>query len=144
MNKITIEEINGKEFTIVRKPYNAEWVKDELEIGCVVLEKKGNQDGKQGWIYMYSIHQLDDLYYQDIIKDVESVIVAVLPALPRHPKPEDAPLLYKYMSEGLMPVFDGKKPACDYLTTRSIEGIWMLTITHATHNNELIKIAIKE
>lgn len=33
----------------------------------------------------------------------EYVIAYALPALPRHPKPEHAPLLYRYMAEGLHP-----------------------------------------
>lgn len=78
--QVTIEEINGKPYTVVW--YN------------------GSPD--EGWeeFYFFSTK-----YGYQIIPDGfgDSISIATaLPPLPLNPKPEDAGLLYRYWSEGLV------------------------------------------
>ncbi len=39
---ITIEEINGKKCSVVRKPFDAEWVREQLAIGMPVVVEAPN------------------------------------------------------------------------------------------------------
>lgn len=75
-------------------------------------------------------------------------IATALPPLPRNPKPEDAPLLYAYMAEGLT-VY------CDCPVERGLDiSIVLATlctfihgdfeITHATLGGERVEIAITD
>ena len=102
--KVSIEEINGKKCTFIRRPFDEEWVKQQLgmELGVAVewrqpyespiiatlITRNGARDG----YYSTAFHE----WHKS-----EMELITILPPLPRHPKPEDAKLLYRYMSEGL-------------------------------------------
>lgn len=77
--KTSMETINGKLFTIVWHGDNSG--KSTLGRRIVALS---------GGVFA-------------VFKDADCLdhIATALPALPRHPKPEDAKLLYRYMSEGI-------------------------------------------
>ena len=74
-------------------------------------------------------------------------VVTILPALPRHPKPEHAPLLYRYMAEGLE-VCGGNYGYVERYSynldglLRAIHGHVDTEITHAIYNGERVEIAI--
>lgn len=111
--KTTIEEINGKLCTVVRKPFDAEWVKSQLDIGIPVLMDSPkhlphrhvitayNEDEFQSSVsseYGYEFNSARDSWNKE--SDCRNVLI-ILPALPRNPKPEDARMLYRYMAEGI-------------------------------------------
>lgn len=78
-------------------------------------------------------------------------IATALPALPRHPKPEDAPLLYRYMAEGVEPILVSNHPVLKgrelfwekYLREGWEDSQHNGEITHATHNGERVEVAIE-
>ena len=78
--KVTIENINGAAHTVV---LHSEGQKD-----AVLLQCKG--------IYGY----YENYYHKCGAKSLRHIATA-LPALPKHPKPQDARLLYRYMAEGI-------------------------------------------
>lgn len=110
--KTHIETINGKECTVIKKPFDAEWVKGKLTIKqCVQLGYKYHSN------IFYAISYKDD--YFEGIKDGQafshSVLasnfehtITILPALPKYPAAQDAGLLYQYASEGLFAVINYK------------------------------------
>lgn len=79
--KTTIENINGADYTVVWHdvhPTDSHSFADSLI--WVKLQ--------MGWMASGTKH-----------------IATALPALPRHPKPEDAALLYRYMAEGIEVIY---------------------------------------
>ena len=79
--KTTIETINGKEYTVV-------WYGSKNKLPKPIQ-----------WFRMPNREQIL------LIKELDggcNVYATALPALPRHPKPEDTPLLHRYAAEGLM------------------------------------------
>lgn len=161
MASVTIENINGEMMTVIRKPFDAEWVRGQLDIGeSVIAESKTGIK----WIVLYyseqygkwaSVRQRGDDIRQ--IKPSHMVsVVKNLKALPRKPKPEDAALLYRYMAEGIEPrgnYYDtraGKKrenhSAFSFMTYMYNCNDSHREITHAidTKTGERVEIAIKE
>lgn len=69
-------------------------------------------------------------------------VATALPALPRHPKPEDAPLLYLYMAEGIIPIWHREYNDPEVVAFRLYEKD--VEIDYATHNGEQVEIAIRE
>lgn len=65
--------------------------------------------------------------------DIEYV---ALPALPRNPRPEDAPLLHMYAAHGLVVQMTGAISAYPFGISHNSE------ITHCTHNGERVEVAI--
>lgn len=129
MTKVSIEEINGKQCTVIRKPFDAEWVKEQLGMGNYVRVETFNME----WERVVS---------QDFITNTNlKYILTILPAIPKHPKPEDAPLLYRYMAEGIIPMYKIHIAAECFLPV-SQHCIGKVTITHATHKGERVEIAI--
>lgn len=140
MTKVSIEEINGKQCTVIRKPFDAEWVKEQLSMGNYVRVETFNME----WERVVS---------QDFITNTNlKYILTILPALPKHPKPEDAPLLHRYMAEGLeicgisVHSWDGgKRKLKENSNSRILRNFFDNTldkITHATHKGERVEIAI--
>lgn len=92
--------------------------------------------------------------------EVDSVMFAThLPALPRNPKLEDAPLLYRYMGEGIDIYFEayGHGEVWSERMVGAYENGELCLqggsethlskdakISHATYNGEQVNIAIKE
>lgn len=131
MNKITIEEIQGKKYTVVWHANMSEnYMRSELtwlplKNGCLINYPWG----------------------------AATHIATALPALPRHPKPEHASLLYRYMAEGMQ--IKGRFYTrdndweVDFMTAHPESVIWQedgckSEITHATHNGERVEIAITD
>lgn len=86
----TIETIGGKLCTVIRKPFDADWVREQLSMGIPVVGEL-----PRGERIPFYILDIDQEFYD------YPFVVTILPALPRHPKPEDAPLLYRYAAEGI-------------------------------------------
>lgn len=82
--KTSIEQINGQPYTVV---WHTKIVRNTAQITdpdwCLLMD---NHSGD------WTIYEANDY----------SHIATALPALPKHPKTEDAPLLYRYMAEGVM------------------------------------------
>jgi len=72
-------------------------------------------------------------------------IATALPALPRHPKREDAGLLYRYMAEGMRIYMQSKYNTDGWIfavaESHIMEGL--TEITHATFNGCRVEIAIE-
>lgn len=130
MSKITVETIQGKPYTVVWR---------EPEIYPCDADDTGWIDGVSN----------GELFGQDAYADDYIAIATALPALPRHPKPEDAPLLYRYMAEGIVPMATEEDfhNGCDLSNLAFIDS-WRtgkgMKITHATHNGERVEIAITD
>lgn len=112
----SIETINGKLCTVIKRKFDVEKVRESLAIGVpvvawhrfwkkpvVIVNCYADRDGivfYQGWFNESQTFALRDMVFSNTL--------TILPALPKHPKPEDAPLLYRYASEGLYARIDGK------------------------------------
>lgn len=130
--KTTIEEINGEPMTVV---WNSEACANSISQGF----KK---------CHLSEIIIAEGAQYMVV---GSGVFATALPALPRHPKPEDAPLLYRYMAEGIVPMIkhglheDDYNPVTLYTDP---EGNFcnklMREITHATHNGERVEVVIND
>lgn len=165
--KITKETINGAEFTVVRKPFDAEWVRGQLKMGIPIIAETIDECGKSGRKARGS-HILHDFTNCDewfrgsyMAGDASSFshTLTILPALPRNPKPSDAALLYRYMVEDLIPFGDIKVPCAAFgesngryqrisvevSTVGRIDNS-MPTLTHAidSQTGERVEIAITE
>lgn len=124
--KITIETIKGRKCTVIwhvpREPDGIDWPK-KLRVGYVI---RHNQTSEH--------------------------VATVLPALPRHPKPEHAPLLYRYMAEGIEPMGESVEmqgnivrfPAEHPIHCTVMIGLGCGKITHAIFNGERVEIAIED
>ena len=160
--QVTIETINNKQCTVIRKPFDAEWVKEQLNMGIfpsVDLKCSKPLTGsvlcyKDSYFTYYDPQWNEIISFEKEMLELYSVIT-ILPPLPRNPTPEDAPLLYRYMAEGLEPhasvvVNPRKYSGIEHSAGHGIINRMRLyrdttfQITHATHNGERIEIAIKE
>lgn len=118
--QVSTETINGELMTVIRKPFDAEWVNQQLSIGvpvtCEFPKTEGTcyQDGRVIIVscdgsdeYKYITWQTDwdtdDAYCTD--RMLESYIITTLPPLPRNPTADDAWLLHLYASHGLYAAF---------------------------------------
>lgn len=119
--KTTIETINGKKYTVV-------WHDGALS----GFFSNGVVTDPLGCKYAYN-HQLE-------------VSATGLPALPRHPNPEDAPLLYRYASEGLFPAgtMGGRFNDCAAIAYL-VGGNALPEMTHAIDKDgNKVEVAIEE
>jgi hypothetical protein len=97
-------------------------------------------------------------------------IATALPPLPRYPKPSDAALLYRYVAEGITPVFKWRLGSGFFVGVSSVNiagsknsPVWLVEtpryvtrllaecpnaegweITHALHNGQRVDVAITE
>lgn len=108
--KTTIETISGKLCTVIRRDFDAEKVRESLAMGVpVVAETKAKNRYLlkcfAGGEYASSMqNKVVGGFCIDGVSMSEphfAHTITLLPALPRHPKPEDAALLYRYLAEGL-------------------------------------------
>jgi len=159
--KVTIENNN----TVIRREFDAEWVKGELAMGNYVkaeynsFEDKTERcvihyytDNSYKGMHPYKVrhHGDDDGFNEGIFTDT----LTILPPLPKYPKPEDAPLLYRYMAEGIIPVLhharNGKSLSFftwkvgNDLDCYGMEGVDHLLLDHATHNGERVEVALEK
>lgn len=94
MMKTSIETIGGRLCTVIRKPFDAEWVKSQLDIKSIItvsthaglwplLSYEYNEHGEM-YEYLTSNGISHDYIYEHSIIDV----VTILPAIPLHPTPQ--------------------------------------------------------
>lgn len=148
--QVSIEEINGKQRTVIRKDFDPEWVKEQLSMGnTVIAECRGNRGE-----LTYALRLENMIIFTGTMKDTRiswcgsliEYIITILPPLPKHPKPEDACRLYEYMAEGLDIFVKGdfddvsRGNILMLLAYGVLEG---KEIIHAAHNGERVEIAIK-
>lgn len=129
----SVETINGKLCTIIRRPFDAEWVREQLAMGIPVVAwhrfwKKPvslvncytSNDGEvfyQGWFNQYETFSLLGMVFTDTI--------TILLALPRRLTPEHAPLLYRYCSEGIFAYLKGNSYPFPKWSIRDESGIFV-------------------
>ena len=120
--KITVEEINGQMMTVIWHNGKPKGLldRDTDEFLC-----------RSGSLEFGRLH---------------THIATALPPLPRHPKTDDAPLLYRYMAEGIM--LRGK---CFDIFGETEDDVLIVPqmdseITHAidSETGERVDVAIKE
>lgn len=106
----SIETINGKLYTVIRKPFDADWVREQLAMGVPVLaELKPSRNGyvKRGALVYAGNNSfgIADWYDDEggalYVDHSYQYTLTILPALPRYPKIKDVDLLFRYASEGL-------------------------------------------
>jgi len=124
---ITIENINGQLMTVV-------W------------HRKVEPTWKTEW------YKLQDCYALLHVKNTTYHIATALPPLPRNPTPDDAQLLYRYLSEGIQLMGKPLVSPEDFFNDDSDISYshWPLVeilkaptqITHATYNGQRVEIAI--
>jgi len=144
--KTTIETINGKLCTVIRKPFDAEWVRGQIEM------EENPTFILKGCFYKFShyttydsrvvYHAFNEVSGWSAVDLKEAVICKYLPALPKNPKSKDELLIFRYYSEGLEPVLTDKGENYSYLWVRPNKA----EITHAIHaeTGERVEIAIEE
>ena len=111
--QVTIEEINGNKCTVIRKPFDQKWVKEQLDMGIPVLAD-GTEIYGDNSLCLYAMAEShnrngDRIVYnfyaatEELKRNADTFVstVTILPALPRYPRPEDRLLLYRYMAEGV-------------------------------------------
>lgn len=111
--KTEIITINDKQYTRIYKPINFTWLDNQIQMGNPVVLQYRNRNTTQ-WVIEPCIGRYEHCYIcyeqggDECWLDAEEIMytITTLPALPRYPKAEDAALLYRYMSEGLMPMSD--------------------------------------
>jgi len=144
---ITIETINGREYTVIRKPFNAEWVREQLAIGNAVTCSYRGKPSRTLVVYNEWMDGLNHSQWKviggtrDLGTDELEYVRVILPPLPRRPKPSDAPLLHLYLSMGIIPVFGEERLDCGIVKTYCNGANH---ITHALHNGERVDVAITD
>lgn len=157
--------------TVIRKPFDSEFVKEQLSMGVPVLVEEFEGHGKG----VKPLLHYKDEYFVGRNINAKSYRIAetltILPALPKHPKPEDLEMIYAYMAAGLNVHFNrydwgeekvthnhparvilnmlehGGNEICNATEARYIEGVteaWRFEITHATLNGERVEVAIED
>lgn len=159
--KTSIETINGQLCTVIRKPFCADYVREQLEMGVPVVCEYGLFDDSVVRHALFSELVLDAhiaLYGEAAMRHT----LTILPALPRNPTADDAPLLYRYASKGVLAqgycdesqecydeeadhVFKGEVGFLEMLDfmVRNQDSYWRFEITHATDTvGNIVDIAI--
>lgn len=160
--RVSIETIGGKLCTVIRRPFDTEWVREQLAMGVPVIAERislqrfllvrDDHEGKYKGIKADSPYG----YYSegrtiDIAPHIFEYTITILPALPRNPKPEHAALLYRYASESLnvrYEIMDADLRCADGLGIGDILnhlGCCPIEITHCldTQGNR-VEVAIEE
>jgi hypothetical protein len=142
--RVTAEEINGKKYTVIYPLGDIS--KHEIDDAVWVIDWRGVR---------VAINKTSE--------DNEYVIAYALPALPHHPKPEDADLLYRYLSEGIKPYLVSGARSGSFYALNPVNHDWLVSthwgddetdglgvcngisteITHATFRGQLVEIAIE-
>lgn len=165
--KISIEEVAGKKCTIIRRPFDAEWVREQLltqpaiiaeseDFRHVITDVMITRLGNERWRGHYAGEYIRDSWGTSYLKHT----VTILPALPRRPKPEDTKLLHRYAAEGLFASYECestvKTPLNERGTAHRVERVKHTEtfpnhridageITHcATGHGERVEVAITE
>lgn len=114
--KTTIEEINGEKFTVVihnEKLWSGYKTRKNQKMDFKLVENN-----------------------QGFSLNIAAITIAtILKPLPRHPKPDDARLLYRYMAEGIRPFAIAQTPKG--LPLGSWCGMGVLEAAEASRNMEI-------
>lgn len=109
--KTSVETIKGKLCTVIRKPFDLEGVREHFVYNdSLQLEIQHSKYDKDRNKYYLIPERQSALSFNEARKirsasDIVYIITA-LPALPRNPTPEDAPLFSVYESHGLFAIID--------------------------------------
>lgn len=114
--KVTIETINDKKCTVIRRPFDAEWVKGQLDMNNSFLVETHKTKGRWSilWDWECSIRDVFKTPKTRLFAEDIDYTITILPALREHPKPEDAKRLYRYMAEGFTLVTTDKEQICGW------------------------------
>jgi hypothetical protein len=126
---------DGTPYTEIQKPFDAEWVKEQLKMGMpVVAVSKRNEN-----LYLYEIAPskmthagkiIDSFYAASFgmprYEDDFNYTIANLPALPKHPENTDINLILQYWANGLIPHGDFKMLRVFYDEERNLlpKSLW--------------------
>lgn len=107
--KPTIETINGQLCTVVRKPFDAEYVKEQVSIGNTVRVEIFSRAFSICYVRgedFYGLDETGEPDYVEVIDLCDVQMVTTLPALPRRPENNEATirLLHAYRAAGLIPL----------------------------------------
>lgn len=140
----SVETIGNRLCTVIRKPFDPEWVREQLTMGMPVMVDLGNN------VYdaIYGIKDSRALLYNasdTVHLDNIRYTLAILPALKRYPTPYDARLLHRYEAENLRVAGVAYNITDDGLRIlRHVECGNTVEITHAIMNGERCEVAIIE
>lgn len=121
--KVTKETINGREYTVI-------W------------HDKG---AASEYTHDYGFMPWQKTSHGYVAGEFSANWATALPPLPRRPKPEDAPLLYRYMAEGFYirgntyNDFEGERQECCIMPPTYDDEI-----TGAVHSGNPVDVAIEE
>src|SRR5688572_12506990 len=106
MTNIKPETINGKLCSVIRKPFCAEWVREQLAMGVPVVADYG----KKGFAKLTSYDDTRGAFCSGnnvFAPDYTDwrYTLTILPPLPRRPTAEDAGLLHLYAAHGIFANF---------------------------------------
>lgn len=114
--QVSPEIISGKLVTIIRRPFEADKVRESLERGVPVVVEAAFDPYKPTEIFRSILVEWNervgcfDAYEGCVETDEILSVLTILPPLPRRPTAEDAGLLHRYASEGLF--VEGKYEHC--------------------------------
>lgn len=154
--KITIETINNNLVTVIRKPFDAEWVKGELSMDIpLIVERFDGVIINTLYKYDTDLEKFEESGYYGHLYHIDELkyTLTILPALPKHPKtPRDDRILCAYMVVGLDVQIElsnsGSQPMMynmvSWLYHNKSHGGFYREITHATLNGSKVEIAIED
>ncbi|MCA9340410.1 MAG: hypothetical protein KDA17_05840 [Candidatus Saccharibacteria bacterium] len=153
--KTSIETINNHLVTVIRKPFDVEWVREQLAMGAPLIVQllfdSVEDDFNPPRIEIWKCEDdfIDRTTHPEETGLRAAYIISKLPALPKHPTPEDAALLYRYASEGLFPrgYKDFKNQYIWHVEALEIDPLKYkgVEITHATDTEgNRVEVAIQD
>ena len=160
--KVSIEEINGKQCTVIRKPFDPEWVKEQLGMGnTVVVSFDYYHNYINNWYSLSYITEDGEIVPLRVMNPRKlggwqvcedagcfagrpDAVITILQALPKNPKPEDVCRLYEYMAEGIDNIWgeSGNVTIGGSLLLQHIKAGDELSITNAEVKGERVEIAL--
>lgn len=160
---MSVETVNGCDVTIIRNPFDVEWVREQLGAGiCPLVEYTGKWDIASFVYFAKYDDEAEIPTYSNIFcpREKRYIIgvhnselphtVTILPALPRNPKPEDIRLIHRYLAEGIRPFAVAQTPKglplgswCGLGVLEAVEASRDMEVKYAFNNSdEEIEIAI--
>lgn len=106
--QVTTETINGRKVTVIRRPFDPEWVKEQLVMGVPVVVE---WDGKIYFVYdinkrlngtRLAVGSYDEGNYGGVMAERIKHTITILAPLPSRPKLSDLGILHKYYSEDII------------------------------------------
>ncbi len=154
MTSIKPETINGKLCTVIRRPFDAEWVREQLAMGIPVMGESAQNGrmlihdigGDLVMVHLFFKGKFETGSDYVVFSAIEHII-SILPPLPRRPTTEHARLLHLYAANGIEIDADYTDSFGEgFNTGSSIVTLNMLgehlEITGALHNGTPVDVAI--